>query len=396
MLPLALGSYTTDWLNLLVRWLHLVAGIAWIGTSFYFVALDNHLKPPRNERDAERGVGGEVWEIHGGGFYHMQKFRVAPEALPETLYWYKWEAYATWLSGFALFVVLYYFHASAYLIDRSVADLSTAAAIAISVGVLLLGWIVYDVLCRLLGNRELLLAAAILLYVTGVAWGLSHALSARAVYIQTGAMIGTMMAGNVLFVIIPGQWELVKAKKAGRAPDPAPGIRGKQRSVHNNYFTLPVVFTMTSGHFPITYGHRHAWLPLVAIMVTGAWVRHFFNLRHKGKTAWWIPVTGAIAIALIAVWIRPGGTPKVAAATPAELAAGKALFTSAGCAACHTLADAGAKGTIGPSLDAAGPSRALVIDRVTNGLGVMPAFKGQLTAAQIETLAAYVSSAAGK
>jgi uncharacterized membrane protein len=306
-----MDPYANEWLDLLVRWLHVIAAIAWIGASFYFIALDNHLRPPADEADAENGVGGEAWEIHGGGFYQVQKYQVAPRKLPEPLYWFKWEAYTTWLSGFALLIVLYYYNADTYLIDKSVADLRPWQAIAISVALLVAAWVVYDALCRVISN-DLALAAALTGLVTLAAWGVSQLFSGRAQYIQIGAMLGTMMAGNVLFVIIPAHWELIRAKQAGREPDALPGLRAKQRSVHNNYLTLPVVFTMISNHFPATYGHSYSWLILVALLVIGAWVRHFFNLRHTGRNAWWIPVTAALAIAGLAVAIRPhsssGGT----------------------------------------------------------------------------------------
>jgi uncharacterized membrane protein len=302
---LALDPYATEWLNLLTRWLHVVAAIAWVGSSFYFIALDNHLKPPAEKEDADAGVGGESWEIHGGGFYQVQKYTVAPKTLPETLYWFKWEAYTTWLSGFALLIVLYYLNADQYLIDPSVADLTSGEAVAISIGLLAAAWLVYDGLCRVLGARPLVLAGTLLVLITLAAWGISHLFSGRAMYIQIGAMLGTMMAGNVLFVIIPAHWELVRAKQAGREPDPRANERGKLRSVHNNYLTLPVVFTMISGHFPSTYGHSYSWLILVVLLVIGAWVRHFFNLRHTGRNVWAIPVTAAVAIAVLAVVIRP-------------------------------------------------------------------------------------------
>ncbi len=302
---LALDPYATEWLNLLIRWLHVVAGIAWVGSSFYFIALDNHLQPPKDAGDAAAGVGGESWEVHGGGFYQVQKYTVAPRVLPERLYWFKWEAYTTWLSGFALLVVLYYLNADQYLIDRSVADLSSGEAVAISIGLLAASWIVYDLLCRVLGSRPIVLAAVLLVFVTLSAWGISHIFSPRAVYIQIGAMLGTMMAGNVFFVIIPAHWELVRAKQAGREPDPRANERGKLRSIHNNYLTLPVVFTMISGHFPSAYEHSYAWLILIVLLVIGAWVRHFFNLRHTGRNVWAIPITAAIAIAVLAVAIRP-------------------------------------------------------------------------------------------
>jgi uncharacterized membrane protein len=331
---LAFDAYATDWLNLLLRWLHVIAGIVWIGSSFYFIALDNHLRPPKDPRDAEEGVGGETWEIHGGGFYNIKKYLVAPRILPETLYWFKWEAYTTWLSGFALMIVLYYLNADTYLIDKSVADLSAGEAVAISVGLLAAAWIVYDVLCRLLASRPLVLATVLLVLITVAAWGIGHLFSARAMYLQIGAMLGTMMVGNVFFVIIPAHWELVRAKQAGREPDPAANARAKLRSVHNNYLTLPVVFTMLSNHFPFTYGHSYAWLILVALLVIGAWVRHFFNLRHMGRTVWWIPASAAVAIAVLAILIRPQN--ESAAGTATVPFAQVASIVERRCAACHS------------------------------------------------------------
>ena len=332
---LAMDAYTNGWLDLLVRWLHVIAGIAWIGSSFYFIALDNHLRPPKDPRDSEEGVGGEAWEIHGGGFYHVHKYRVAPPKLPEELLWFKWEAYTTWLSGFALLIVLYYVNANTYLIDKSVADLSQWQAIGISVGLLGAAWLVYDGLCRVLGRNELLLAAALLAFITLSAWGAGQLFSGRGAYIQVGAMVGTMMAGNVFFVIIPAHWELVRAKEAGREPDPAPGIQAKQRSVHNNYLTLPVLFTMISNHFPFTYGHSHAWLILVALMVIGAWVRHYFNLRHTGRNAWWIPLTAALGIALVAVLIRPQENKASTSGPPVAFAQVNSIVAER-CAVCHS------------------------------------------------------------
>jgi uncharacterized membrane protein len=331
---LALDPYVTDWLNLLTRWLHVIAGIVWIGSSFYFIALDNHLRPPQDEREREAGIGGETWEIHGGGFYNIKKYLVAPRVLPETLHWFKWEAYTTWLSGFALMIVLYYLNADTYLIDKSVADLSTGEAVAISIGLLAAAWIVYDVLCRLLAARPFVLAAVLLGFITVTAWGVSHLFSSRATYLQIGAMLGTMMVGNVFFVIIPAHWELVRAKEAGREPDPAANARGKLRSVHNNYLTLPVVFTMLSNHFPFTYGHSYSWLILVVLLVIGAWVRHFFNLRHLGRTVWWIPASAAIAIAVLAILIRPQS--ETAAGTPAVPFVQVARIVDQRCAACHS------------------------------------------------------------
>jgi uncharacterized membrane protein len=300
-------EYTTEWLNLLLRWLHVIAGIVWIGTSFYFVFVDNALERPKRREEADEGVGGELWEVHGGGFYRVQKYRVAPPVLPETLHWFKWEAYTTWLSGFALMIVLYYVQADTYLVDREVADLSEGAAIALSVGLLAVAWVVYDLLARTLWRQELALAVAVFLFVAASAYVSSQLFSGRAAYLQVGAMVGTMMAGNVLFNIIPAHRKLIAAKEAGREPDPTPGIEAKVRSVHNNYLTLPVVLAMISNHFPWTYGHEHGWLVLVALMLIGAWVRHFFNIRHTGRNVWAIPATAAVATVALAIAIAPDG-----------------------------------------------------------------------------------------
>jgi uncharacterized membrane protein len=231
-------------------------------------------------------------------------------------------------------IILYYAHAHAYLIDKSVADLSTWEAVVISAGILAGSWLVYDGLCRVLASRPLVLAALLLGLTTLAAWGIGHLFSGRAVYLQVGAMLGTMMVGNVFFVIIPAHWELVRAKQAGREPDPAANERAKLRSVHNNYLTLPVVFTMLSNHFPFTYGHSYAWLILVVLLVIGAWVRHFFNLRHMGRTAWWIPVSAAVAIAVLAILIRPQN--ESAAGTAAVPFAQVASIVERRCAACHS------------------------------------------------------------
>jgi len=334
-MPLAIDPYVTDWLDLLIRWLHVIAAIAWIGTSFYFVLLDQSLRFPRDVADREAGVGGELWEVHGGGFYQIQKYRVAPPELPDHLAWFKWEAYTTWLSGFGLLVVLYYLNAHTYLIDPSVANLSTWEAVAISVGLLAGAWIVYDVLCRVLGGRELLLGVCILGLTALAAWGSGRLFAPRAAYLQVGAMLGTMMAGNVLFNIIPAHWELIRAKEAGREPDPAPGIDAKRRSVHNNYLTLPVLFAMLAGHFSFVYGTGHAWLALVAFMLLGAWARLFFNLRHQGRTIWALPAVAVGAAVGLAFWLQPESGPSSSAA-PVAFARVQAVVAQR-CAPCHAL-----------------------------------------------------------
>ena len=300
-------AYIVDWLSLLTRWLHLISGIAWIGASFYFVMLDNSLTQPKNPDDTKRGVFGELWAVHGGGFYISQKFLTGPkgEPLTENLHWSKWEAYTTWLSGIALLALIYWLGASSYLIDRSVMALSPPAAIAISVASLAGGWFVYDGLCRLLEGKENVLAALVFVFIMACAWALFHVFSARAAYIHVGAIIGTIMVANVFFHIIPGQKRMVADIRAGRDPDPRPGIIGKQRSVHNTYFTLPVLFVMISNHYPMTYSHPQGWLVLGVIMLAGVLIRQFFVLRHSGNVKWALPAAGVALLAGVAVAIAP-------------------------------------------------------------------------------------------
>jgi uncharacterized membrane protein len=325
-------AYAIDWVQLILRWVHLITGIAWIGASFYFVWLDNSLELPRDAADAEKGIGGELWAVHGGGFYVVRKFRVAPETLPATLHWFKWEAYWTWISGFALLVVMYYLQARVYLIDKSVADLAPWQAIGLSVGLIVVGWVFYDQLCNRLGlEREPWIAGAMIAFVALAAWALSHLFSGRGMYIQIGAMLGTIMVANVAHVIIPSQRRLVQAKEQGVAPDPLDGLRGKQRSVHNNYFTLPVLFVMISNHYPLAYAHRYAWAVLVAIMLLAAYVRHFFNLRHKSRVIWAIPVSAAIGVAALAIAIAPA---KPRAGDAASFVQVQAIVAQR-CATCH-------------------------------------------------------------
>ncbi|MBD0329370.1 MAG: urate hydroxylase PuuD [Thermoleophilia bacterium] len=287
-----------DWLDLVLRWLHVVAAMVWIGTSFYFVALESHLRPA-----ARPGAPAEAWEIHGGGFYRVEKHVPAPPELPEELVWFRWEAYGTWLSGFALFVVLYWLDAETYLLAGEGGSLGAGEAVAVSAALLVLGWLVYDGLCRFLRGHELWLAAAGAAVVAATAYALSESFSGRAVWIQTGAILGTLMVANVLLVIIPAHRELVRAKRAGHAPDPAPGLEARRRSVHNNYLTLPVVLAMLGPHFPFAAGHQRGWLILVALMAIGAWTRHFFNLRHAGRSVWAIPVAAALATVVLAATV---------------------------------------------------------------------------------------------
>ena len=346
-----LVSYGVEWANLLVRWLHLITGIAWIGASFYFVWLDNSIRPPKPGSDlAKKGVSGELWAVHGGGFYNPQKYLVAPAELPEELHWFKWEAYATWITGIAMLFIVYYFNASAMMVDKSVANLTGLEAVGVGVGTLVAGWIVYDLLCRSpLGKKEGLLGLVMFVFIVAVAYMLTHLLSGRAAYIHVGAMIGTIMVGNVLMVIIPGQRKLVEAMKEGKSPDPIHGRRGKQRSVHNNYFTLPILFIMISNHYAMTYTHAYSWLVLAAIMAAGVLIRHFFNLRHKGKVSVGYPIAGVALLLAVAVAIAPRPVAPVAAAAVAPGAEGMAAAAPAApdfakiqaiitqrCASCHS------------------------------------------------------------
>lgn len=348
-----LVSYGVEWANLLVRWLHLITGIAWIGASFYFVWLDNSIRPPKAGSDLEKkGVSGELWAVHGGGFYNPQKYLVAPAELPEELHWFKWEAYATWITGIAMLFIVYYFNASAMMVDKSVANLSGIEAVGVGIGTLVAGWIVYDLLCKSpLGKKEGLLGLVMFVFIVAVAFMLTHLLSGRAAYIHVGAMIGTIMVGNVLMVIIPGQRKLVEAMKEGKSPDPIHGRRGKQRSVHNNYFTLPILFIMISNHYAMTYTHAYSWLVLAAIMAAGVLIRHFFNLRHKGKVSIGYPIAGVALLLAVAIAIapRPAAPIATAAAATAPTADGAAPAAAAApdftkiqaiitqrCATCHS------------------------------------------------------------
>ena len=291
-------AYLVEWLNLLARWVHFITGVAWIGASFYFIWLDNHLEAPRQAGDEEKGVGGELWSVHGGGFYHAQKYRVAPQVLPETLHWFKWEAYSTWLSGMFLLILVYWYGAEVYLIDSSVAGLSPLAAVGIAIAVIAGSWVVYDLLCKTkLGSDDRLFGIVLLVLVAGLAWGLCQLFSGRGAYIHFGVVLGTIMVANVFFVIIPGQRRMVDAAERGEAPDPQDGVNAKLRSVHNTYFTLPVLFVMTSNHYAMTYNHEYNWAILIAISIAGALIRVYFVARHKGKAS---PLPLIVAIILLA------------------------------------------------------------------------------------------------
>jgi uncharacterized membrane protein len=381
-------DYLKDVLDLVLRVLHVVAGIAWIGASFYFVRLDLSLRPPKDERDAEKGVAGEFWGVHGGGFYHSQKYRVAPRELPEPLHWFKWEAYTTWLSGFALLVVLYYVDADVRLVDPAVADLAQWEAIAISAGSLAIGWLVYDLLCRFVAS-DLAAAAGVAALVVVASFAMGELLAPRAAYLQVGSILGTIMAANVLLVIIPAHRELVRAKEEGREPAAAAGIAAKRRSVHNNYLTLPVVFTMLAGHFPFTYGHDRAWLVLVAVVAIAAWVRHFFNLWHQGRRAWWILVSGAVAAAALAVAIEPEDEPAPATGGTVPFVQVHQIVERR-CQTCHSGADApnGARFETREQIEAAADDMAEQASRLRT---MPPGNSTGMTDAERDVLAAWAA-----
>jgi uncharacterized membrane protein len=295
----------TEWLSLVIRWLHVVAGIAWIGSSFYFIHLDLSLKARAGLPD---GVKGDAWQVHGGGFYHMVKYLVAPARMPDELTWFKWEAYTTWLSGFALMVVVYYFAADLFLVDKSVLDISPATAVAISLVLLLATWLGYEGLCRSpLGRNELALSLVGYVLLVALTYGYTHVFSGRGAFNQIGALIGTMMVANVFVIIIPNQKKIVAALIAGREPEARLGDEGKQRSVHNNYLTLPVVFLMISNHYPLLFATRYNWLIVAIVLAIGPVIRHFFNSRHEGKgSPWWtwgVAAAGMLAIA----WLSAAG-----------------------------------------------------------------------------------------
>lgn len=331
-----------DWAGLLLRWAHVMAGIAWIGTSFYFIWLDASLRPSSDAKEgaaAKDGVAGEAWMVHGGGFYLAEKYTVAPSRMPAELHWFKYEAYFTWLTGFALLAILYYWGAEAYLIDPSVAALEPWLAVSLSLASLVVGWLIYDLICRSpLGSNTAILAASVFVLIVAVAWGYSHLFSGRAAFLHVGALIGTVMAANVFFVIIPNQKKVVADLVAGRAPEPKLGQQAKQRSLHNNYLTLPVLLMMISNHYPLLYAGGRAWIVAAGVVVVGGLIRHFFNSHNSGVKdrcyPWLIPAS-ALGVVLLVVFT---------AYRPASDKGGEAVAFAAvqpiirtHCTACHAV-----------------------------------------------------------
>jgi len=338
-----MDAYVLDWVNLLLRWAHVIVAIAWIGSSFYFVFLDNSLTPPQDKLSIDKGVSGELWAIHGGGFYHPQKYAVAPKKIPEHLHWFYWESYSTWLTGFALFTVLYLYQASSFLIDKNLMDWSPVAAGAAALAFLAVFWIVYDVICRSFGRGEkgdLIVSLGVTVFVVFASWLACHLFPGRAAFLLVGAMMATSMSANVFFWIIPGQRKVIAQLKAGEPVDPVHGQRAKQRSVHNTYFTLPVLIAMLSNHYGFLYGAPANWLVLVLMMVAGALIRHSFVARHKalvqGKPVpWAYAVAGTAIIVGIAVWLMPAPQPKQAAgAAPVTYAELRTVLDTR-CVLCH-------------------------------------------------------------
>jgi uncharacterized membrane protein len=322
-----LEAHLLEWLNLALRWAHVIVGIAWIGASLYFIWLDNHLEPSKDPR-----VAGELWAIHGGGFYRAEKFKVAPAQMPSTLHWFKWEAYWTWITGFALLATMYYMNAELYLIDAQVMPLSKPAAIGIALATIVGGYAIYEGLCRSpLGKNDAVLSAVLLVLLAFAAWGLTRLFSGRGAFIHYGAILGTIMVANVAHVIIPGQRRMVEAMKARREPDPRDGLMGKQRSVHNTYFTLPVVVTMISNHYATAFGHRWGWLVLVALTIAGALVRVWFVMRHQGRAPAWVWLAGIVAFICAAALVAPRRDASIAMVSFSEV---KPVLDIR-CLACH-------------------------------------------------------------
>ena len=316
-------SYLLDWANLLLRWAHVVTAIAWIGSSFYFVFLDSSLTPPEDEDLKKQGVSGELWAVHGGGFYHPVKFAVRPPQLPKHLHWFYWESYSTWLTGFSLFTVSYLWSAGTYLIDKSKMDWLPWQAVTVAILFLVVFWLLYDLICRKFGQGkqgDRTVGVLVFVLVCVASWLACHWFAGRAAFLLMGAMLATSMSANVAHWIIPGQRKVVAAIKAGEPVDPIHGVRGKQRSVHNTYFTLPVLFAMLSGHYSFTYTHPQNWLVLIAMMTAGAAIRQFFVLRHGHKLGrngnpLGYALVGVVLIVALVIGLAPKSDPSQGTST---------------------------------------------------------------------------------
>jgi uncharacterized membrane protein len=328
------NSIIVDWASLIFRWLHVVAAIGWIGSSFYFIHLDLSLE---NRNDLPEGVGGEAWQVHGGGFYRIMKFLVAPKAMPDKLTWFKWEAYATWLSGFMLVVVVYYLDADLFLVDKSVLDLTATQAALFSLVSLVLAWLLYEGACRSrIAEHELAFVIGGYVFLVGLTYAFTHVLSGRGAFNQIGAIIGTIMVANVFLVIIPNQKKTVAALLAGERPDPQLGKTGKQRSVHNNYLTLPVIVLMISNHYPLLFATRYNWLIVAIVLALGPVIRHFFNSRHAGQgSPWWVWGVAAVGMAAVALLSAAGPREAKTGEAPGATFAQVERIVSTRCSMCH-------------------------------------------------------------
>jgi len=368
-----MDAFVIDWLNLLFRWAHLIVGVGWIGTSFYFIVLDLSLKKRRGQA---AGVMGSSWLVHGGGFYNVEKYTSAPDHLPDDLIWYKWEAYLTWVTGFALIILQYYLNAGSYLIDPSVMPLQTWQAVALSLTSLALGWLVYHGLCKLfLGRNNIILAVGVFAFVIAVSYFYTQVFSGRGALIHVGALIGTMMAFNVFMIIIPNQKKIIASLIAGEKPDPALGITGKQRSVHNNYFTLPVLLMMVSSHYPMLTGHPYSWLLVALVIVMGGCVRHFLNLHEADQYASekraenysWYLLVAAVLLVVALVMTAPRDSEQIAAAPVSD----REIMAIAAkhCTSCHAASPAHAAFREAP--------KGVMLDSVENWVRFAPTIKAQ-------------------
>ncbi len=339
-------AHIIEWLNLIVRWAHVVAGISWIGASFYFIFLENSLNRTENLRE---GIAGDLWAVHGGGFYFLEKYKVAPEVLPKKLHWFKYEAYFTWITGFILLYIVYYMNPGAYLVDPVIMELDPQLAVGIGISSLIVSWLVYDLLCKseLAKNRNLF-SGIVIAYIIGIAFVLAQLFNSRAAYIHVGAIIGTIMAANVFFVIIPGQKAMVRAAKTGQPLDPTLGQKAGLRSLHNNYFTLPVIFIMISNHFPSTFGHEWNWVILGALSLASVGIKHFWNLLEKGNPPYKLLALSVVAVIALAIVTSPVVTQSVKDSTPVSFPEAQQVINDR-CVSCHSAYPSDDVNTVAPN-----------------------------------------------
>lgn len=392
-------EFVRDMLAGLFRWAHVFLAIIWIGATAFFWLFEAELRSPEaDSAEAANDVQGERYWLHGELFYFRKYGHDAQ--IPKSVRWHPlWDAYATWITGFALLVLIYYWKADSYLVDPSIADISAATAIVTSVALLVIGWFAYDVLCRILLEREQLLFVILFVGVAATAYGLSHLFTPRGVAIEVGAILGTWLAANSLFVWLPYHRALYKAKAEGAGDlNPRLPALSWQRAKHNAYLAPAVVFAMLVPHFSFVVNADHAWIALVGFMSVGVLLRYFYIWRKRGRVVWFAAGSAVGLFAALVIWLAAENrdTGAMAIPTQAQVVAGKAIFAEEGCGSCHTLAAAGSTSTVGPDLDNARPSRQLVVETVTTGQGAMPAFSGRLSPAEIESVAAYVATVAGQ